>query len=132
MDWAEEHGEIPNECYGSHKGHQAIDVAVNRCLTLDLFHQKWIPGSILSADASNCYNCLAHNMTSLACQCLAMAVEVLVCLLMTIQMMVYFLRTAYGDSTTSYGGQQLVPFQGACQGNGGGPSMFLSVSIVLV
>ena len=89
VDWAEEHGEIPNECYGSHKGHQAIDVAVNRCLTLDLFHQKWIPGSILSADASNCYNCLAHNMTSLACQCLAMAVEVLVCLLMTIQMMVY-------------------------------------------
>ena len=109
-----------------------IDIAVNRCLTLDILQQKQIPGSILLVDASNCYDHLAHNMMSLANQCLVVAAEIMVCLLTTIQMMVFFLHTAYSDSQTSYKGHQQVPFQGACQGNGGGPGMFLSISIILI
>ena len=106
VDWAEEHNEVPDKCYGSCKGHHMIDVAVNRCLTLDILQQKQIPGSILSVDASNCYDCLAHNMTSLANQHLAVAAKIMVCLLTTIQMMVFFLRTAYSNSQTSYRGCQ--------------------------
>jgi len=51
----------------------------------------------------------------------------------SIQLMRFFLRTAYGDSNRSYGssGDDL-PFQGVCQGNGAGPALWLAVSITLV
>ena len=51
-------------------------------------------------------------------------------MLITIQLMLYFLCMAHGDSTAFYGGQQENehPFQGVCQGNGGGPALFLSIS----
>ncbi len=47
------------------------------------------------------------------------------CLLTTIQLMVFFLRTAHGDSTTGYSAaashsRNTHPYQGSCQGNGGG------------
>ena len=67
-------------------------------------------------------------------------------MLSTIQCMVFYLHTAYGDSKVSYSSQTFPsgvdniqdvlemapqpkhPFQGICQGNGGGPAGFLSVS----
>ena len=40
---------------------------------------------------------------------------------------------AYGDSDSSYGGvTEEQVFQGMCQGNGGGPAVWASVSICLV
>jgi hypothetical protein len=44
----------------------------------------------------------------------------------------YFLRTAFGDSSTYLGGVHLLPFQGGCQGNKGVPAMWLVVSTRLV
>ena len=49
-----------------------------------------------------------------------------------IQCMTYFIRTTFGDSTTSYGGKQKVPFQGSCQGNGASPAIWLIISMYLV
>ena len=49
-----------------------------------------------------------------------------------IQGMVYFLRTTFGDSKSSYGGRQDIPFQGSCQGNGASPAMWLMISMYLV
>ena len=46
--------------------------------------------------------------------------------------MVYFIRTPIGDSTTSCGGLQDIPFQGSCQGNGVSPGIWLVISIYLV
>ena len=72
-------------------------------------------------------------MSSIVCQRHGMAIETITSLFLTIQMMRFFLRTAFGDSTTFYTGSNgPVPFQGICQGNGGGPSLFLCISIVLV
>jgi len=51
----------------------------------------------------------------------------------TIQWMKFHLRTAFGDSDETYGGYpQDIPFQGVCQGNGGGPAIWLAVSVALV
>ncbi len=52
----------------------------------------------------------------------------------TIQNMQIFLRTAFGDSTSAYGGQSSEgpAFQGICQGNGAGPSLWLATSIPLI
>ena len=83
-------------------------------------------------DADTCYDCMAHSMISLCSQCLALVVEVITSLLLTIQLMNFFLRTAFSDSTCFYGDWRPIPLQGCCQGNGGGPAMWVSVSIILV
>ena len=128
---AESQNQIPREIGGSQNGHQAIDCAINRVLTLDAFQQKRISGAVTSMDADTCYDCMAHSMISLCSQCLALVVEVITSLLLTIQLMKFFLWTAFGDSTHFYGGQQPIPLQGCCQGNGGGPVMWVSVLIIL-
>jgi hypothetical protein len=57
-------------------------------------------------------------------------INVITCLLTTIQLMVFFLRTTHGDSMVSYLAatntaahefRNTHPCQGSCQGNGGGP-----------
>ena len=50
----------------------------------------------------------------------------------TIQCMTYFIRTTFGDSKGSYGGQKGIPFQGTCQGNGASPAIWLLISIYLI
>ena len=49
-----------------------------------------------------------------------------------IQSMVFFIRTTFGDSSSSYGGLQDIPFQGGCQGNGACPALWLIISMYLV
>ena len=132
LQWAESWNQIPREIGGSQNGHQAIDCAINRVLTLDAFRQKQISGAVTSMDADTCYDHTAHSMISLCLQHLALAVEVITSLLLTIQLMKFFLQTALSDSTRFYGGRWPIPLQGCCQGNGGGPVMWVSVSIILV
>ena len=50
----------------------------------------------------------------------------------TIVNMKFCLRTAHGDSKDCFRGDPRNPFQGVCQGNGGGPAVWLAVSLVLV
>ena len=52
---------------------------------------------------------------------------------MVIQLMKFYLRTGYGDSTRYHGGwESALPYQGVCQGNGAGPAIWLAVSAALV
>lgn len=104
LHWAEDHNEVPIECFGSRNGHKAIDVAINRCLFLDIARLKRRPSTLTSADANCCYDRMAHSIASLATQRLALALETITCLLLTIQFMRFFLRTAFGDSDNHYGG----------------------------
>jgi len=132
MEWAEDHDEFPDECFGSRKGRSAINAAINRELSLDLMRQKQTPGTIIAVDAMQCYDQMAHSIVSMLAQCLTMMIEVIVCLLLMIQLMKFFLCTAFGNSSSHYGGQRGIPYQGICQGNGGEPGMWLAVSIILV
>jgi len=51
----------------------------------------------------------------------------------TIQLMKFYLWTAYGDSATFYGSSlSQHPFQGVCQGNGAGPAIWLALSLCLL
>jgi hypothetical protein len=78
-------------------------------------------------------------VTSIACQCLGVQIETLTCLHVTIQMMNFFLCTAFGNSTGCYGTQNSVlsnplsiPLQGSCRGNGGALAYFFALCIALV
>jgi hypothetical protein len=69
MHQAEAQGEIPFECYGSRKNHEAIEVALNRRLIADLLCQKRFPGAIASVDAhTSCYDRITHTAASLCVQ----------------------------------------------------------------
>jgi len=124
---------LPSECYGSVPGHRAIQVSLCRCLLADVSRQCRHPLVVVSEDAARCYDQIAHCPAALACQRLGVSPQVMVTIFATIQLMKFFLRTAYGDSATFYGGGlSQYPFQGVCQGNGAGPAIWLALSLCLI
>jgi hypothetical protein len=50
------------------------------------------------------------------------------CLFNTLQEMWHQVRTVHGDSKTTYGGRDIIPMHGICQGNGAGPPIWAVVS----
>jgi hypothetical protein len=133
MHQAEERARIPLECYGSRKNHEAIDVAVNRRLISDLLRQKRIPGAVASVDAETCYDRITHAAGSLCAQKWDVDPRAIIAMLLPIQRMKYFLRTAFGDSEDFFSSLALdLAFQGSCQGNKGSPAFWLAVSAFLV
>jgi len=98
----------------------------------DAIRLKRISAIMTSADAANCYDRMAHALISLCTERLGLQKPVINLLLRTIQQMRFYLRTGFGDSDNFYGGPSETPLQGCCQGNGGGPAMWVSVTIPLV
>ena len=129
---SEAHNRIPDEAYGSRASLNAILVAVNRRLVIDIFKQKRRCGAIAGVDAAQCYDRIVHSLSILLCQ--KEGAPLSSCLMMfgIIQCMTYFIRTTFGDSKGSYGGHQETPFQGTCQGNGASPAIWLLISVYLV
>ncbi len=137
MHFAEDRNEIAEECAGSHQHHDMTDVALNCHLFCDIAHQKKYLAVITGADLVQCYDWIAHSIASLGSQHRGVLVNAITCLLTTIQLMVFFLRTAHRDSNSFYSAAtdttarelgNTHPYQGSCQGNGGGPLLFLSIS----
>ncbi len=110
-------------------------VALSRRLLTDLSRQLRLPFAIASVDAQSCYDRIAHPTASLACQRLGVPYTVMQSMFDTIQNMRFYLCTAYGVSTTFYGGgvqpDGRIP-QGVCQGNGAGPAIWIAISLVLL
>ena len=46
--------------------------------------------------------------------------------------MQFHIRTAYGDSDKTYSSTRNRPYQGACQGNGAAPAVWLIISAFLI
>jgi hypothetical protein len=138
MEFAEEQNEIPEECVGSRRNHQASDVSLNRHLFCDITHQKKCSAAICCVDLEQCYDHIAHSIASLGARRWGVPQLVITCLLTTVQLMLFFLRAAHGDSDSFYSAStdqaaqnegNIHPYQGTwCQGNGAGPSLFLGVS----
>jgi hypothetical protein len=117
MHQAEVNEHIPLECYRSRKNHEAVDVAVNRRLIADILRQKRIPGAVALVDAESCYDRITHAAGSLCAQSWDVDPKSLIAMLLPIQRMKYFLRTAFGDSDTFFSSLALeLAFQGSCQG----------------
>jgi hypothetical protein len=123
----------PLEYYGSRKNHEAIDVAVNCHLVANILHQKWIPSAITSVDAELCYDQIPHAAGYLCAQIWDGDPNAILAMLRRIQRMKYFLCTAFGDSKTFFSSlDNILAFQGSCQGTKGSPAFWLAVSAFLV
>jgi hypothetical protein len=133
MKHGEKHGTIAKEQYGSRKSHRAIDLAVNKVLTNDIFRQGKRTGAICSNDAKACYDLIGHAQASLCMQRQGVPLRAVQCLFTTLQEAKHSVRTAYGDSNYTYGGSGWIkPLHGIGQGNGGGPPIWAVISSTLL
>ena len=59
--------------------------------------------------------------------------QAIIAMLLTIQRIKYYLRTAFGDSDDFFSSlDDILAYQGSCQGNKGSPAFWLAVSVFLV
>jgi Reverse transcriptase (RNA-dependent DNA polymerase). len=126
---------IADEQY-SRPGRKSIDHSINRRLVMD--HQLYIrqPYVLTSCDLKSCYDRINHTAAGLCLQKAGVEQSEVTALLTTIQLMTHKVRTAFGDSITSYGGEHdktkwKLPPQGVLQGNGAGPTIWTIISSVL-
>ena len=59
--------EIPREIVGSRCSQSVIHIAVNKKLIADISNQVKTLYAIVSADASNCFDQVAHPISALSC-----------------------------------------------------------------
>ena len=128
----EKNNMIPSEIIGGRKSQSALHVALNKKLIADISNQIKSPSIVMSADATNCYDRVAHPFASLTAQHFGVQLSYVRVLLTAIQQMNMFLRTSFGISSSCYSGSFALPFQGAIQGNGAAPVLWLIISIILV
>jgi hypothetical protein len=118
MAHAERHGNLAMEQYGSRKNLSAILHAVNKVLSFDFIRQYKAPAALCSNDAKSCYDQIIHSVASLCFQYQGVPEPPLVCMLTTLQNTEHTIRTAYGDSTRSYGGSMWsTPLEGLAWGD---------------
>ena len=93
----------------------------NGSLAKELFYdislQSILFTGIGSIDAANCYNSITHTLGSMFFQVFGVPHDAIESMLMTIQDMKYFLRTAYDDPQIFVTSTIAVKLQGYCQGN---------------
>ena len=122
---------IPASQYAK-KGSKAIEAAVVKILYFDILRQNKSPGIFLASDLHQCFDRMAHPVASLAVQRLGVSKPVVRCMLTAIQNMKHRVRTAYGDSTRTYGRDRLRPLQGGGQGNGAALPFWIAISCILI
>ena len=123
-------GWIPLECY-VRQDHEAIEVGLNQKLALHISRLCCQPMAIGSVDATQCYDHMAHNTSSICVQWWEVVPITIGNMLLTIQLMEFYLHMAFGDSMECFS-HRGTPLQGLCQGNKGAPAMWLCISTVLV
>ena len=111
----------------------AIDHALNRTLTFDHFLYTRSPYCLASCDLKGCYDRIIHTAAALALRRVGVHPQRIQSMFTSIQRMVHKIRTVFGDSTTTYGGDNLdskwenYP-QGVLQGNACGPQIWSILS----
>ena len=133
MQEAEKNKVLAREQYGSRKKKTAIECALNKRLTFDILRQIKVPAGICSCDLKSCYDRIVHSFASLAMQRAGAPVAAVESMFTTIQKLKHVVRTSFGDSEQSFGGEEwreLRQLQGVGQGNGAGPAIWAVISTV--
>ena len=134
MHSALDHNLIATEQY-SRPNRSAIDHALNRILTFDHFRYERKPFCIASCDLKGCYDRIIHAAAYLALRRVGVRRPKLLSMFSTIQRMVHKIRTSFGDSEDTYGGDDIEDWdnyaQGILQGNASGPQIWSILSSII-
>ena len=111
-------------------GRKAIDHALNKRLIFDIARYQKSSLAMTSCDLKSCYDRIVHTPAIMAVERLGIPSEPITSMFKTIESASHITRTAYGDSTATYGGQEHfnAPVMGVGQGNGCGPQVWAAVS----
>jgi hypothetical protein len=123
---------LPREQYGGRKGMSAVTAALNKRLTMDLLRLRRQAGALCSNDSKSCYDRIVHNIATNAMRRLGAAAHPVKCMFETIQKAAHKVRTAFGDSESTYDTDSTPPLQGIGQGNGCGPAGWTAVSVPII
>ena len=122
---------IPSSQYAK-KGNRSIEAAIVKILYFDYLRTNKINGAFLAMDLENCFDRMAHPVSSLCTQRLGVPSQITQCMIRTLCQMKHFIRTAYGNSKWSYIGTKNKPLQGAVQGNGAASPIFVAISCTIL
>ena len=118
---AEEVKLLAIEQYVSRKRKATISHTLNKRLTFDIMRQQKKKGGVCSCDLKSCYDRIVHTFTARATRRAGAAESAKVSMFNTIQRLKHQVRTAFGDSEETFGGEMwryLEPRMGVGQGNG--------------
>ena len=133
MKTGEEHSIIAREQYGSRKGHTAIEQALNKRLTFDLWRMERTTGALVSNDAKSCYDRIAHSVAAIAMRRMGVSKSAAETMLSTIQDLRHYIRTTFGDSAIHLDPKDVYDLvHGIGQGNAAGPAIWVAISSVLL
>jgi hypothetical protein len=133
MEYGEKHGLLAEEQYGSRKAKSAIEHALNKRLIIDTTRQTKTDCVYIANDAKSCYDRILMmvaylTMVEMGISKLAAKSSIACILDMKMKM-----RTSYGDSELTYGGEQWIKLPHGCgQGNGYGPAIWACISSPLL
>lgn len=126
--------EIAVEQY-SRPQRSALDHALNRVLTFDHFKYSRKPYCMASCDLKGCYDRIIHNAAAIALIRVGVPKQKVFSMFNSIQKMIHKIRTVYGDSEISYGGEDIGDWenfpQGVLQGNASGPQIWSILSSII-
>ena len=124
-------GLIPDEQFAEQQS-DCQDGALFKRLLADISRQLKIPLGIISADAANCYDRVAHAFASLVFQAFGVFITAVMAMLCTIQYMKFFLRTGFGESAGFMTALLGAIIHGLCQGNTASPAGWSVISAILL
>jgi hypothetical protein len=122
---------MPDEIF-SEKNWMANDGTLCKTLFYDITRQARVPAAIALVNTSNCYERIAHAMTSLVFQAFGVPITAVESMLTTIENKIFFLQKGFGDSMSFLGGGISIKTQGMCQGNGASPAAWAVISICIL
>jgi hypothetical protein len=116
----------------SDKENTADDSTLDKILKKDISRQRRRPFTVISVDASNCYDQIHHMITVLFFFSLGVHYGVVSTILSSIKLMKFFLRTGWVKSLSFIGGDPLRILHWVCRGNSAATTAWLVPSSVLV
>ena len=91
--------------------------------------------ALTSCDLAGCYDRIIHTAAALAMLNVGISHQRVKTMFNAIQKMIHRIRTVYGDSTMTYGGEDMGNWenypQGVLQGNASGPAIWSAISSVI-
>ena len=134
MNLAIDNGYIAEEQFAK-KHTSSIDQTIAKRCFIDHNRSQRICFSIGSSDLAGCFDRIVHTAVALALLRVGIPHSKIHSMFNTIQRMVHYIRTAFGDSTISYGGDSIGNWenypQGVLQGNAAGPTIWTILSSVV-
>jgi hypothetical protein len=131
MDKAFQGDIIPAEQFAK-RGSHATEGLLTSGLFCDISRTLHKTAAIKSVDLANCYDAVAHPITSIALQSFNVQKVMVAMMLYVLETMTWCLKTAFGQSEILFGGTVLDPSMGLGQANGVAPPSFLAVCTLMI